>query len=196
MPTAASSSESGEIPARQRNPLHYLFGLDESPHPKAEKSSTPWNPTVRPVPCLNESPRPKAGKSGKLVSHTVAKQASMKVPARRRRNRLPAPCPAQCSRGLNESPSNEEGKLRLRPSPKNSSQGLNESPPKRKGNTGPTPARVGFSLCLNESLHLKVQNKRSHSHLGGILICLIESPYKQEGKFSRHSAKSVQFTPQ
>lgn len=59
---------------------------------------------------------------------------------------------------------------------------LNESPPKRKGNTGPTPARVGFSLCLNESLRLKVQDKRSHSHLGGILICFIESPYKQEGK--------------
>ena len=36
---------------------------------------------------------------------------------------------------------------------------------------------------LNESLHLKVQNKRSRSHLEGILICLIESPYKTVGKF-------------
>ena len=35
---------------------------------------------------------------------------------------------------------------------------------------------------LNESLHLKVQNKRSHGHLEGILICLIESPYKTVGK--------------
>ena len=153
--------------------------------------------TLETAKCLNESLSQKEGKSHRLQALLCGSGgASMKVPARRRRNRLPAPCPAQCSRGLNESPSNEEGKLRLRPSPKNSSQGLNESPPKRKGNTGPTPARVGFSLCLNESLHLKVQNKRSHSHLGGILICLIESPYKQEGKFSRHSAKSVQFTPQ
>ena len=36
---------------------------------------------------------------------------------------------------------------------------------------------------LNESLHLKVRNKRSHGHLEGILICLIESPYKTVGKF-------------
>ncbi len=36
---------------------------------------------------------------------------------------------------------------------------------------------------LNESLHLKVQNKRSRGHLEGILICLIESPYKTVGKF-------------
>ena len=35
---------------------------------------------------------------------------------------------------------------------------------------------------LNESLHLKVQNKRSHGHLEGIVICLIESPYKIVGK--------------
>ena len=36
---------------------------------------------------------------------------------------------------------------------------------------------------LNKSLHLKVQNKRSRGHLEGILICLIESPYKTVGKF-------------
>ena len=39
------------------------------------------------------------------------------------------------------------------------------------------------SRRLNESLHLKIQNKRSHGHLGGILICLIESPYEKIGKF-------------
>lgn len=40
---------------------------------------------------------------------------------------------------------------------------------------------------LNESLHLKLQNKRSRGHLEGILICLIESPYKKEGKCGQAS---------
>ena len=54
--------------------------------------------------------------------------------------------------------------------------------PKRKGNC--TPPRVPATLGgLNESLHLKLQNKRSHGHLEGILICLIESLYKTVGKF-------------
>lgn len=43
---------------------------------------------------------------------------------------------------------------------------------------------------LNESLHLKVQNKRSYSHLEGILICLIESPYEKEGKSGNRAGGS------
>lgn len=54
--------------------------------------------------------------------------------------------------------------------------------PKRKGSS-----RIGRFQCrqqrLNESLHLKVQSKRSRSHLEGILICLVESPYENVEKW-------------
>ena len=61
---------------------------------------------------------------------------------------------------------------------------LNESPSQKEGKWSHRRDHyVPQWRRLNESLHLKVLNKQSCGHLEGILICLIESPYKTVGKF-------------
>ena len=61
---------------------------------------------------------------------------------------------------------------------------LNESPSQKEGKWSHRRDHyVPQWRRLNEILHLKVLNKQSCGHLEGILICLIESPYKTVGKF-------------
>ena len=55
-------------------------------------------------------------------------------------------------------------------------------PTKLEGNNLIGGYWIQIHPSLNKSLHLKIQNKRPHGHLEGILICLIESPYKIVGK--------------
>lgn len=60
-----------------------------------------------------------------------------------------------------------------------------KAPPKEREMRYPISGSCPVT-SLNESLHLKVQNKRSHSHLEGILICLIESPSKKGREMTVH----------
>ena len=107
---------------------------------------------------LNESPSEKEGKSGKNATDKVTDGPSMKVPPKRKGN----------------------AGLRLRK--RNHFQPSMKAPPKRKGDGG-DPHR----LPLSSRASMKVYTSRYRTNgpvvtRRGILICLIESPSKKEGK--------------
>ena len=132
VPTAASSSEGGEITSTSPKRMSQT-SLNESPRPKAGKfflpaplssSSVNLNESPRPKAgkcresskgksasqSLNESPRPKAGKFVWLRCMVLSLRASMKVPARRRGNEGHGHHERPLL-SLNESPRPKAGKL-------------------------------------------------------------------------------------
>ena len=82
----------------------------------------------------------------------VAGRASMKVPPKRKGNPTPPEWTANQAAGLNESPSEKEGKFAPpAPVPAGAIRASMKVPPKRKGNWGKNSACVCTPIRLNES---------------------------------------------
>ena len=156
--------------------------------------------------CLNESPSEKEGKLLCPLSWLVCRLASMKVPPKRKGNTsrggsivsfpasmkvppkrkgntsLQAVCNLR-GHGLNESPSEKEGKWRSREPTRRGGTASMKVPPKRKGNAHHSrPARSSNRWSLNESPSEKEGKCRAISRICSVMSGLNESPSEKEGK--------------
>ena len=169
--------------------IHWRMAASMKVPPKRKGNTAPPQ-TKKPRPRLNESPSEKEGKYRKVLHARPFYSASMKVPPKRKGNPNFSGFRFEEEQASMKVPPKRKGNRKIEHGYSPSSRGLNESPSEKEGKFC-DPAVQGWGYCLNESPSEKegkytVCYRRDRQAVG-----LNESPSEKEGKYSKVAGNRV-----